>query len=285
MVGPAGYDSPSPIGPLLIWQQPHPIYLAELCYRAHPSPGTLEIYRDIVLETAEFMASYVQYDETNNRYVLGPPVIPAQENHRPETTLNPTFELEYWCFGLNTANQWRKRLGLDENETWREIASRLSALPVMDGFYLAHENCPATFSRFNLYHPSMLGALGVLPGMKVDRGTMMKTLYKVLQEWRLEEMWGWDFPMIAMTRAGKVARLLEQAYGDIDMADLAIPFFAVSSNLTTGGIEVHRRGLLRRAMRNLHAALAEKVARSDNDELMHKIAALLDEATQKIERS
>jgi len=52
-----------------------------------------------------------------------------------------------------------------------------------------------------------------------------------------------------MTRAGKVARLLEAAYGDIDMADLAIPFFAVSSNLTTGGIEVHRRGLLRRAMR------------------------------------
>ena len=57
------------------------------------------------------------------------------------------------------------------------------------------------------------------------------------------------FPMIAMTRARKVARLLENAYGDIDMADLAIPFFAVSSNLTTGGIEVHRRGLLRRAMR------------------------------------
>ena len=42
---------------------------------------------------------------------------------------------------------------------------------------------------------------------------------------------------------------------------------------------------VRRAMRNLHAALAEKLARADNDELMHKIAALLDEATQKIERS
>ena len=45
------------------------------------------------------------------------------------------------------------------------------------------------------------------------------------------------------------------------------------------------RAPVRRAMRNLHAALAEKVARSDNDELMHKIAALLDEVTQKIERS
>ena len=45
------------------------------------------------------------------------------------------------------------------------------------------------------------------------------------------------------------------------------------------------RAPVRRALRNLYAALAEKVSRSDNDELMHKIAALLDEVTQKIERS
>ena len=42
---------------------------------------------------------------------------------------------------------------------------------------------------------------------------------------------------------------------------------------------------VRRAMRNLYTALAEKLSRVDNDELMHKIAALLDEVTQKIERS
>ncbi|WP_426034971.1 patatin-like phospholipase family protein [Brevundimonas sp. DC300-4] len=57
------------------------------------------------------------------------------------------------------------------------------------------------------------------------------------------------FPIIAMTRAGKVARLLQDAYGEIDIADMPLPFFAVSSNLTSGRIEVHRRGLLRRAMR------------------------------------
>jgi hypothetical protein len=37
MVGPEGRDSPSPIGPLLIWQQPHPIFYAELCYRSRPN--------------------------------------------------------------------------------------------------------------------------------------------------------------------------------------------------------------------------------------------------------
>ncbi|HZV84637.1 MAG TPA: patatin-like phospholipase family protein [Brevundimonas sp.] len=57
------------------------------------------------------------------------------------------------------------------------------------------------------------------------------------------------FPILAMVRARKVDRLLEEAYGDIDMADLVRPFFAVSTNLTSGKIEVHRRGLMRRAMR------------------------------------
>jgi len=57
------------------------------------------------------------------------------------------------------------------------------------------------------------------------------------------------FPMLAMTRARKVDRLLLDAYGETDLADLGRPFFAVSTNLTSGKIEVHRRGLMRRAMR------------------------------------
>jgi len=35
---------------------------------------------------------------------------------------------------------------------------------VKDGLYLAHENCPMTFTERNRDHPSMLAALGVLPG-------------------------------------------------------------------------------------------------------------------------
>ena len=57
------------------------------------------------------------------------------------------------------------------------------------------------------------------------------------------------FPLIAMTRSGKVGRLLKEAYGEIDIADTERPFFLVSTNLTSGGIEIHRRGLLRQAMR------------------------------------
>ncbi|HEX3754351.1 MAG TPA: PadR family transcriptional regulator [Rhizomicrobium sp.] len=42
---------------------------------------------------------------------------------------------------------------------------------------------------------------------------------------------------------------------------------------------------VRRALRNLHNALMEKLSRVENDEAMHRIATLLDEVTQKIERS
>jgi hypothetical protein len=201
MTAPDGRDSPSSIGPLLIWQQPHPIAMAELCYRARPNRETLARYCDIVFESAGFMASYAHFDSRTGRYVLGPPVIPAQENHPPRETWNPTFELEYWADALDTAQRWRERLGLPRDPQWDDVRTKLSALPVKDGVYLAHENCPQTFSERNRDHPSMLGALGVLPGTKVDRETMRRTLHKVFAEWNWADTWGWDFPMAAMAAA------------------------------------------------------------------------------------
>ena len=201
MTAPDGRDSPSPIGPLLIWQQPHPIAMAELIYQSAPTRATLDRYREIVQESAEFMASYAHYDAATSRYVLGPPVIPAQENHPPRETWNPTLELEYWDYGLDLAQRWRERLGMTREPKWDDVRARLSALPVKDGVYLAHENCPQTFTERNRDHPSMLYALGMLPGRKVDRETMRRTLKKVMADWKWEDTWGWDFPAVAMTAA------------------------------------------------------------------------------------
>lgn len=201
MVGPEGRDSPSPIGPLLIWQQPHPIFYAELCFQTRRTRKTLERYRQIVFESAEFMASYAYFDQARRRYVLGPPLIPAQENHPPRETWNPTFELAYWTHGIRTAQRWRERLGMRRKAEWDRVIARLSALPVRDGVYLAHENCPQTYTQRNYDHPSMLGALGMLPGAEVDRATMRRTLDKVMKEWQWEQTWGWDYPLTAMTAA------------------------------------------------------------------------------------
>jgi len=201
MSDPAGNDSPSTIGPLLVWQQPHPIVMAESIYQVRPRRAVLEQYRELVMESAEFMASYAHLDPVRGRYVLGPPLIPAQENHPPRETWNPAYELEYWHHALGIAQSWRVRLGMRREPKWDEVRNRLSPLPVRDGVYLAHENCPQTYTERNRDHPSMLMALGVLPGERVDQRIMRSTLRRVLEVWDWPSTWGWDYPVIAMTAA------------------------------------------------------------------------------------
>ena len=57
------------------------------------------------------------------------------------------------------------------------------------------------------------------------------------------------FPMVSMSRGLRVKARLREAFGEREIPDLQLPFFAVSSNLTSGLPHVHRRGLLREALR------------------------------------
>ncbi len=94
MTGPEGRESPSTINPFIMWQQPHPIYLAEVLYNARKDRATLEKYKDLVFQTAEMLATWPFFDRKEQRFILGPPMVPAQENFPALTTYNPTFELE-----------------------------------------------------------------------------------------------------------------------------------------------------------------------------------------------
>jgi protein-glucosylgalactosylhydroxylysine glucosidase len=203
MIDPDGRDSPSGIGVFLIWQQPHPIYLAELVFRARSDRRVLERYRDLVFASAEFMASYPWWEQARRRYVLGPPLIPAQESHPARTTFNPTFELAYWAFGLSTAQRWRERLGLAREPAWDRVLNALSALPMRDGLYVNAESAPTTFTDANQRrdHPTLLGAYGFIASPCVDREAMRRTLRRVFDTWQWDETWGWDYPLVAMTAA------------------------------------------------------------------------------------
>jgi hypothetical protein len=196
---------PHPIHALLIWQQPHPIYFAELDYRLHPTKETLEKWKDVVASTANFMADYAYFDKETNRYVLGPPIHIVSENTKPEKTMNPAFELGYWRFGLRTAQIWRERLGLAKDAKWDNVLKKLSPLPKQDGLYLTHEGIDSMWTKYNFEHPALIGTYGMLPGDGVDTLAFKKTLDKVLSNWRFQRTWGWDFPMLAMAaaRSGK----------------------------------------------------------------------------------
>lgn len=202
MTDPSGRESPSPIGPFLIWQEPHIIYMLELCYRDHPEKKFLEKYKDLVFGTADFMASYPWYDSLTKRYVLGPALIPAQERYNRDSTINPTFELAYWYWGLSIAQKWRERLGMERNKIWDSVINNLSPLPVKKDVYLAAQSFPDTYTnpRYTTDHPSMLMAYGFLPFTKmVDTDVMRNTLEKVMKVWDWKGTWGWDYPMVAMT--------------------------------------------------------------------------------------
>lgn len=177
MIGPEGSQSPSPIAPKLVWQQPHPIYMAELIYRAHPSRATLDKYKDVVFETAEFIASFMNWDPQRNQFVLGPGIYTADEHHRDiEHNTNPTMELGYWRWALETAQPWRQRLGLPRNADWDKVLNNMAPLPVHDGVYPVLESVreprPSNMATW-LY--------GILPGNGVDVAVMRQTLEESLK--------------------------------------------------------------------------------------------------------
>ncbi|HLP38092.1 hypothetical protein [Lacibacter sp.] len=200
-----GDEAPSSVGAFLIWQQPHFIYMAELMYRHNPTSKTLNKYKELLYATADFMASFPSYNAATKKYNLGKGLIPAQECFDAVSTFNPTYELSYWSWALEVAQQWRIRSGLQREKKWDEIINNLAPLPQIDGVYLAAANTPDCYEKGSKYltdHPAVLGAYSTIPAANgLDTVVMKKTYFTVLEKWDWNETWGWDYPLMAMTAA------------------------------------------------------------------------------------
>lgn len=199
--GDCDVEWPHLIHATLIWQQPHPIYLAEALYRIRSEQETLSGWSDVVFATAEYMADFVQRDTAGGRYVLGPPLCPVSENTPIFGTRNPAFELAYWRYGLETAQKWRERLGQPRSKRWDDVLEHLAPLPVEDSLYVTYEGISDMWTGYNFEHPALAGVFGMLPGYGVDKDIFRNTLEKILSEWQFDKVWGWDFPMLAMAAA------------------------------------------------------------------------------------
>jgi len=220
MTDPAGGDSPSGVGEFLIWQQPHIIYFAELVYRERPNAETLNKYAQLVFETAEFMADFARWDAENNRYILGPPLIPAQESLEKKKTYNPPFEVAYWHWGLSVAQKWLQRMNLPEKEEWQKVIDGLPPFAQKDGLYLAAESAPDSYENEHYYsdHPMVLGAFGLLPEtVPSEKQIMENTFNYIAENWNWPRTWGWDYPMAAIcaVRLGKPEEAVELLLKDV----------------------------------------------------------------------
>lgn len=208
MVSYTGSDCPSKIAPLLVWQQPHIINMLQIVIDNNTSDdfdvkAYMSKYWILVKETAVFIADYLVYDPVSDIYNIEAPVIPVQERHLPEDTRNPIFELAYFRYGLLIAAKWAYELGFtDEASQWHNIAMHIAPLPINDDVYIAHSNCPDTFTNKAIDHPLMLQIYGMLDGYGaediVDKDIYRNTLMKVIDVWDYSTLWGWDFAVIAM---------------------------------------------------------------------------------------
>ncbi|GAA4938906.1 hypothetical protein GCM10023224_20280 [Streptomonospora halophila] len=197
-VGPDGRESPSGIGPFLLWQQPHVIHFAELLRRAGGAePGEQAELADVVEQTARFMADVAE--PAADGFSLGPPLVPAQESYAGirDRAHDPPFELAYWAWALGAAQRWRMSAGAAPEPYWDEVRTRMRRPLVRGGRYAAIAVEPFTVRAD---HPSMVYALGVVPPSGVvDPETVRATLHDVLSDWDWESTWGWDYPALAMT--------------------------------------------------------------------------------------
>lgn len=204
MTDPTGRSAPGEINSLLIWQQPHPMYLAETEYRAFPNDTVLEKWDEVLTATADFMASFAWFNESTGVYDLGPPMYPVSENTPPNGTINPTFELAYWRFGLDIAAAWKTRQGQPVPKEWTTVRDGLAPLPVVDGTYAVYEGIQGmwTDNATTNDHPAMAGIYGLLPpplsGPPLDLAVLRKTADRIRETWALDESYGWDFSMLAM---------------------------------------------------------------------------------------
>jgi hypothetical protein len=220
MLGDDGENSPSRIGSFLIWQQPHIIWLAEQMYRRNPSQETLEKYQLLVVETAEFMADFVVWNEDEDRFDLAPPLIPAQEHWDKTKTYNPPFELAYWYWGLTKAQEWNERLGNEAIANWEEVRLKIASPDSNNGNYLGIQGAIDSYSSLSSMkdHPMVLGSYGILPYWdKIDTSIMRNTLETIVEKWDWNHTWGWDYPMVAMTavRLGEADLALDLLLKDV----------------------------------------------------------------------
>ena len=191
-----------------VTQNVHPFYLAEIMYRTKPDREILLAWRDIIFETTAMMLDFLYWDEATNRYILGPPVMSGAEGNSGFESWNSTSELNYWAMSLQIAKKWRERLGLPADKKLEHILTHLSKPTVVNGVYIEAESHPEIWNQTPNGHflrPAWLEVYGCINGPLIEQEIMNETYEKICAglrsgEWK-GNLWGCDYPMLAMTAA------------------------------------------------------------------------------------
>lgn len=148
----------------------------------------------------------------------------------------------------------RKSLGSEWNRWGRVINGRGIGLVLSGGGARAYAhvgviralkeaNVPIDF----IAGSSMGGIIGACLAMGQTLDEIDKSIRKCFVE--TNPLSDYTLPLQGLVKGKKVERLLRENFGKLEISDLWLPFFCVSTNLTTASPNLHTRGKIWRALR------------------------------------
>ncbi|KAF9870672.1 hypothetical protein CkaCkLH20_11774 [Colletotrichum karsti] len=191
----------------LQWQQSHPMYLAELAYKASPTNETLTRWDRVLTSTADYMASFAWLNNVTGKYDIGPPIQGVTENSSPTEISNLAYELAYWQWALKAACEWKQRLGQSCPAQWATVADNIAPPPQFDGLYAPWVGGGLNASWWDdptlKKDPrSVIMLQGILPDTPiVDPEVGLATSNKVSEIWTDDQIRGWGRNILAINSA------------------------------------------------------------------------------------
>ena len=89
-------------------------------------------------------------------------------------------------------------------------------------------------------------SIGAIIGAGVACGWELQAMTETLRHAFVQgrPLSDWTLPLVAMTRGRRASLMLQRAFGALEIEDLPLPYFCISTRLSGGGMAVHRRGPL-----------------------------------------
>lgn len=208
MTGPDGEDSPSNIGPLLIWQAPHILFMLQEIYYLYNEENIIKKYEPLISGTIDFMISFLTLKDS--KYQMLDPLLEACESIPLDRCQNPSFELEYWRYTLERQPKIDTVLYGHQRYDYMDITSKIITPKEDDGIYL---KTYGVIDKYDLYkdHPTEGFLMSFFKSKIVDKEKMVKTIDYILKNMDLSSYWGWDFPFLGLSllNCGEIEKSIE----------------------------------------------------------------------------
>lgn len=208
MTGPDGEDSPSNIGPLLIWQAPHILFMLQEIYYLYNKENIIKKYEPLISGTIDFMFSFLTLKDS--KYQMLDPLLEACESIPLDRCQNPSFELEYWRYTLERQPKIDTVLYGHQRYDYLDITSKIITPKEDDGIYI---KTYGVIDKYDLYkdHPTEGFLMSFFKSKIVDKEKMVKTIDYILKNMDLSSYWGWDFPFLGLSllNCGEIEKSIE----------------------------------------------------------------------------